>query len=101
MATLFDGMVGFAPRCQPCGLVFSDFNVGDGPAALLTLVLGGLILGLAITLELTVGPPLWVHAVLWAPLTLVLVVGALRVSKAALLFSEYRHQAGEGRIDKR
>ncbi|WP_414900549.1 DUF983 domain-containing protein [Sphingomonas flavalba] len=95
--TLFASVVGFAPRCRACGLDYSAFNVGDGPAALLTLFLGGLIVGLAIALELTVGPPFWVHVLLWVPITAGLVIGALRVSKAALLYSEYHNDAGEGR----
>ena len=38
--TLFGGVAQFAPRCRVCGLDFSSFNVGDGPAAFLTLIIG-------------------------------------------------------------
>ena len=38
--TLFDGPVRFAARCRACGLDYSQFNVGDGPAAFLTLIVG-------------------------------------------------------------
>jgi len=37
--TLYVGMIKFAPRCTVCGLDFDAFNVGDGPAAFLTLIL--------------------------------------------------------------
>lgn len=98
--TLFDGPVKFAERCRACGLDYSRFNVGDGPAAFLTLVIGALIVGLAMWLELSVHPPFWVHAILWIPLTAAAVVYGLRVSKGALLVSEYRNDAGEaGRKD--
>lgn len=93
--TLFDGVTRFAPRCRACGLDYSHFNVGDGPAAFLTLLVGGLIVGLALWLELSVAPPFWVHVLLWVPLTVALVMGGLRVAKAALLASEYRNRAGE------
>lgn len=93
--TLFDGVAQFAPRCRACGLDLSRFNVGDGPAAFLTLIIGGLIVGLALWLEIAVTPPLWVHALLWIPLTFALVLYGLRVAKAALLASEYRNRAGE------
>ena len=36
--TLFAGWVAFAPTCRACGLDFSAFNVGDGPAAFLILI---------------------------------------------------------------
>jgi uncharacterized protein (DUF983 family) len=87
--------VKFSGRCRACGLDFGRFNVGDGPAAFLTLIVGGLVVMLAIWLELAAGPPFWVHVLLWLPLTVALVLLGLRVSKAALLHSEYRQNAGE------
>ena len=95
---MFAGFASFAPRCRACQLDFSAFNVGDGPAAFLTLIIGALITGLAISLELTAEPPYWVHVILWLPLTFVAVVGSLRFGKGMLLALEYRNQAREGRI---
>ena len=98
--TLFAGLARFAPKCRACGLDFSAFNVGDGPAAILILVIGALVTALAIWLELAAEPPFWVHALLWIPLSLALVVLGLRASKAALLASEFRNRSGEGRLRK-
>lgn len=95
---LFDGPIRFAPRCSACGLDYQAFNVGDGPAAFLTLIIGALVSTAAIVLELTVGPPWWLHVLLWVPITIALVVGSLRVAKAMLIASEYRNRAREGRI---
>jgi uncharacterized protein (DUF983 family) len=89
-ATLFDGWINFAPKCRGCGLDFTAFNVGDGPAAFLTLIVGALVTVGAVSLQLRIEPPLWVHLLVWPPLTLALVIGGLRVGKAALLQSEYR-----------
>lgn len=97
--TLFVGPVRFAARCDACGLDYSGFNVGDGPAAFLTLIVGALVVIGAVTLELAAGPPFWVHILIWPLLTLALVVGGLRVAKGALLASEYRHAAREGRLE--
>ena len=96
--TLFAGIATFAPRCRACGLDYTAFNVGDGPAAFLILIVGGLIVGLAIAVELTWEPPFWVHILLWLPLTTLAVILSLRVAKAVLLALEYRHRAREGRI---
>jgi len=98
--TLFGSLVQFAPRCRACGLDLSIFNVGDGPAAFLTMIIGGLVVGLAVWLQLSVEPPWWVHALLWIPLTVGGVIWGLRVSKAALLWSEFRQKAGEHRTGK-
>ncbi|MBW8755380.1 MAG: DUF983 domain-containing protein [Sphingomonadales bacterium] len=96
--TLFTGLAKFAPRCRICGLDFSAFNVGDGPAAFLTLIIGALITALAITLELSAHPPFWVHILLWVPITTLAVIWGLRAGKGALLAAEYSRRAGEGRI---
>lgn len=97
--TLFAGWINFADKCSACSLDFSAFNVGDGPAAFLTLILGAIIVAAAVTLELTVAPPIWVHMLIWIPLTAIAVVGALRLSKAALLALEYRNKAREFRSE--
>lgn len=96
--TLFGGLLSFAPTCSACGLDFSAFNVGDGPAAFLTLIVGAIVVIGAISLELAVGPPFWVHILIWPAVTLGLVIGGLRVGKAALLISEYRNAAREGKL---
>lgn len=98
--TLFAGLVSFAPACRACGLDYSAFNVGDGPAAFLIFIVGGIVTGLAVWLELAAEPPIWVHILLWLPLTAVLTVGLLRLAKAALLALEYRHQAREAQLQK-
>ena len=96
--TLFASLAGFAPRCRACGLDLSAFNVGDGPAAFLILIIGALVVGLAITVELRFGPPWWVHVLLWLPLSTAAVIVSLRAAKGLLLALEYRHRAQEGRI---
>lgn len=97
-ASLFDGPVGFAPACRGCGLDFAQFNVGDGPAAFLTLIVGAVVVIGAVALQLAAEPPFWVHVLIWPLLTLALVLGGLRLAKSALLAAEYRHKAAEGRL---
>ena len=98
--TLFSGTIKFADRCSSCDLDFSSFNVGDGPAAFLTLGLGTLVTILALVVDALFRPPLWVHVLLWVPITIAMIVGSLRVAKAALIAAEYRNAAREGRIVK-
>jgi uncharacterized protein (DUF983 family) len=95
--TLFAGWIRFAQRCRACGLDLTRFNVGDGPAAFLTMVIGAVVVTLALWLQLAGEPPWWLHALLWPPLTVVGVILGLRVAKAALLQAEYRHKLGEPR----
>jgi uncharacterized protein (DUF983 family) len=98
---LFATFLRFSDRCRVCGLDFAGFNVGDGAAAFLIMIVGGLMTLCAIIVELTWSPPLWVHILLWVPLTFILTVGSLRVAKGLLLALEYKNAAREGRIVKR
>lgn len=93
--TLFARGVRFAARCPACGLDYDSFNVGDGPAAFLTLLIGAAVTALAISVELAFRPPLWLHALMWVPVTTLAVVFGLRVAKAALLASEFHNRAKE------
>lgn len=93
--TMFAGPARFAPKCGACGLDYASYNVGDGPAAFLTLIIGALIVGLALWLEFSVHPPVWVHVILWPPLVAGLTLGGLRVTKGALLAAEVQRKARE------
>jgi uncharacterized protein (DUF983 family) len=95
--TLFAGWVRFADRCRTCGLNFSSFNVGDGPAAFLIFFVGTITVAGALLLDAALEPPWYVHLV-WIPVAAALTIIGLRLSKAWLLGQEYRHRAREGRI---
>ena len=97
--TLFDGWVKFAAKCRACGLDFDSFNVGDGPAAFLILIVGAVTVIGALVLDASAEPPWWVHLV-WIPVAAALTIRGLRLAKAWLLAQEYRHRAREGRIAK-
>lgn len=95
-ATLFDGIARFAPKCSACGLDFASYNVGDGPAAFLTMGVGAIIVFLAIMVDQAAHPPFWVHVLLWVPLTAAMTALSLRAAKAMLLTIEHRREAREG-----
>lgn len=95
---MFSGSARFAENCSHCGFSYASFNVGDGPAAFLTMGLGAIVIVLAVLLEIYGHPPFWVHALIWIPLTILLVVLSLRVSKGMLLIAEHRNRAVEGRL---
>ena len=95
--TLFGGLTRFAPSCRSCGLDFDSYNVGDGPAAFLILIVGAIVAVSAILLDQAVSPPWLVHIV-WLPVGAALTIFGLRLGKSALLFQEHKHRAREGRL---
>ena len=64
------------------------------------LIIGFIVVGLALWMEVNVNPPLWLHFALWIPLTLVLSLGALRLAKGVLITLQYANKAAEGRLEK-
>ncbi|MDQ3074974.1 MAG: DUF983 domain-containing protein [Pseudomonadota bacterium] len=97
--SLFAGVARFAPTCANCGLDFASYDVGDGPAAFLILIVGTIIAVAAILVDLAYSPAWWVHLV-WLPLMVALTLAGLRIGKAAMMYQIYHHRAGEGRLSK-
>lgn len=90
---LFSGFLIVAPACPACGLGFAEHDAGDGPAVAATFIIGTLAVGLAAWLELTMSPPLWVHAVLWGPLVVGGSILVLRPLKGATVAIQYRYRS--------
>jgi uncharacterized protein (DUF983 family) len=86
-------------KCDACGLSYAFADAGDGPSVFAIFILGFLVLGGALWVEFRLEPPIWVHVVLWGVLTPLLAFGLLRVLKASLIALQYKHKAGEGRLD--
>jgi uncharacterized protein (DUF983 family) len=95
---LFDGVLAVKPRCAACGLDYSFADSGDGPAVFVILIVGFIIIGSVLWLEANYSPPIWLHILLFAPLTIALSLVALRWCKGILIAMQYRHNAREGRI---
>ncbi|HTY70097.1 MAG TPA: DUF983 domain-containing protein [Alphaproteobacteria bacterium] len=90
---LYDGLLTVSERCASCGLDLRAQDSGDGPAVFVILVLGGIVVGLALLVEVKFSPPLWVHAVLWPGVILAGAIVLLRMFKATLIALQFRHRA--------
>jgi uncharacterized protein (DUF983 family) len=97
---LFAGFLRVDERCANCRLDYSFADAGDGPAVFVILIIGFIVVGLALWMEVSLNPPLWVHFLLWIPLTLILSLASLRLIKGVLLTLQYSRQAAEGRLDR-
>lgn len=95
---LFDGYLAVARRCTSCGLDYGFADSGDGPAILIMLIVGFIVTGGALAVEVLYQPAYWVHAALWGPLTLALCLAMLRPFKGVLLTLQWYHKAEEGRL---
>lgn len=97
---LFDGLLGLKPRCAACDLDYAFADAGDGPAVFVILIVGFIVIGSVLWLQVNYGPPIWVHILLFAPLTIILSLLSLRWCKGILIALQYRNNASEGRIHR-
>ncbi|MCK5496989.1 MAG: DUF983 domain-containing protein [Hyphomicrobium sp.] len=95
---LFKNVLELRDDCERCGLSYRFIDTGDGPAVFAIFILGFLVLGLALYVEFTYEPAVWVHVVLWGALTPLFAVGLLRLLKALLIMLQFKHKAEEGRL---
>ena len=96
---LFNGYITVAPKCDVCGLDFAFADSGDGPAVFVTLLAGFMVLGIALAVDVAYEPPLWVHLVIFLPLTILVCLGMLRPLKGVLIASQYKNKAAPGRLE--
>jgi uncharacterized protein (DUF983 family) len=97
---LFSGFLTLRSRCDACGLDYAFADAGDGPAVFVILLGGLIVVAAALIVEVVYQPPFWVHAVLWAPLILVVTLAPLRLLKGLLIALQFHHKAAEGRLDR-
>jgi uncharacterized protein (DUF983 family) len=64
------------------------------------LIVGFIVVGAALWVEINVGPPLWLHFIVWIPLAIAFGLVLTRVLKGILITLQYRHSARPGVIDR-
>ena len=64
------------------------------------MIVGFIVVGLALYVEFSFGPPFWVHVLLWVPLILILSFGLLRPLKGLMIAQQYKQRAKLGELDE-
>ena len=97
---LFEGFLKVADRCEACGYDLRAADSGDGPAVFIILIVGVIVGFGALITEVVAHPPVWLHLLVWLPLTAVLVLALLRPFMGVMLAMQFHHRASEaGRDD--
>lgn len=89
---LFKAYLKVADRCSVCGLDLSGYENADGPAVFIILLLGFLVVGLALVVEVAYMPPYWVHGLLWIPFILGGVYLMLPPLKGWIIAANYKYR---------
>lgn len=90
---LFAGYLSVVDRCSECGLAFSGHDAGDAPAVFGIFILGFAVTGIAGWIEYVYAPPLWLHAVIWLPVTVLGALVLLRPLKGLTIAAQFRFRS--------
>ena len=60
-------------HCERCGEDLSHQRADDAPPYFVIVIVGHIVVALALMVERTYAPPLWLHMLLWLPLATILV----------------------------
>jgi uncharacterized protein (DUF983 family) len=97
---VFRGFLKFKERCDACGADLTVADVGDGASFFVMWVALILVVPAAMIFELLVRPQTWVHFILWPPAIVIVCMILLRPFKATLFALQWKHKAGEARLDE-
>ncbi|MGI9451831.1 MAG: DUF983 domain-containing protein [Geminicoccaceae bacterium] len=89
---LFQGFLKVRDRCDRCHADLSGQDSGDGPVPFIIFLVGAIVVGLALFIEVSYQPSIWLHLLLWLPLTVILVLGLMRPAKALMIALQYKHR---------
>jgi len=89
---LFTGFLDIADDCGVCGLGLSQQNSGDAGPFFIVMIVGVVIVGLALAVEINFSPPVWLHMVVWMPSSMILSLALLRPAKGIMIALQYRHR---------
>jgi uncharacterized protein (DUF983 family) len=88
---LFRAFLKVADHCPACGEELHHHRADDFPAYLVIVIVGHLVVGLVLAVEVAYAPPLWVHALLWLPVTAGLALALLQPVKGAVVGFQWQH----------
>ena len=82
---MFNRYLKVADHCRHCGEALHHQRADDAPPYFTIVIVGHIVVSLVLAVEVAYRPPLWLHAALWLPLTVLLSLALLPIIKGALV----------------
>jgi uncharacterized protein (DUF983 family) len=83
--TLYSSYLRIADGCPACGEALRHHQADDAPPYFTILIAGHIVIPLLMMAELTFAPPMWLHVLIWVPLTAILCLALLPRVKGAIV----------------
>ncbi len=84
--SLFGGFLKMRSHCPACELALEPYRADDAPAYFTIFAVGHIVVPLVLVVErLAKQPPLWIHALLWLPLSVLLALYLLPHVKGTVI----------------
>lgn len=83
--SLFRRYLKVSETCTHCGESLHHHRADDAPAYFTIVVVGHVVVSLVLAVEMAFRPPMWLHAALWLPLTVLLALVLLAPIKGTLV----------------
>ena len=81
VGAMFRRYLKVADACPHCGEELHHHRADDAPAYFTIVIVGHIVVGLVLAVEMAYRPALWLHAALWLPLTVILTLVLLAVGE--------------------
>ena len=94
---LFRAFVKPVDKCAVCGEELYHHRADDLPAYLVIVLVGHVVVGGFMAVEMTTFWPMWLHLVVWLPLTIIMALALLQPIKGAVVglqWALYMHGFG-------
>ena len=85
VGAMFRRYLKVSDACPHCGEALHHHRADDAPAYFTIVIVGHIVVSLVLAVEMAYRPPLWLHAALWLPLTMILTLVLLPSVKGALV----------------
>ncbi|MDQ0393057.1 DUF983 domain-containing protein [Labrys monachus] len=82
---LFSSYLKVVDRCEACGEELFHHQADDAPPYFTMLIVGHVIVAGVLSLEIGWHPPIWLHMLIWLPLTVILSLALLPVIKGSIV----------------
>jgi len=82
---MFKSYLKVSDHCPACAEALHHHRADDAPPYFTIVIVGHIVVGLVLAVEMAYRPPLWLHAALWLPLTVLLALAILPPIKGALV----------------